>query len=39
MPPTSAPRLKAAAFPVTKTLDEFDLGVSSVTQATFAYLA
>ena len=23
-------RLKAAAFPVTKTLDEFDLGVSSV---------
>ena len=25
-------RLKAAAFPVTKTLDEFDLGVSSVPQ-------
>ena len=32
-------RLKAAAFPVTKTLDEFDLGVSSVPQATFDYLA
>jgi DNA replication protein DnaC len=32
-------RLKAAAFPVTKTLDEFDLGVSSVPKATFAYLA
>jgi DNA replication protein len=32
-------RLKNAAFPVTKTLDEFDLGVSSVPPATFAYLA
>jgi len=32
-------RLKAAAFPVTKTLDQFDLGVSSVPKATFAYLA
>ncbi|HEY7430748.1 MAG TPA: IS21-like element helper ATPase IstB [Streptosporangiaceae bacterium] len=32
-------RLKNAAFPVTKTLEEFDLGVSSVPQATFAYLA
>jgi DNA replication protein DnaC len=32
-------RLKAAAFPVTKTLDEFDLGVSSVPQPTFAYLS
>ena len=32
-------RLKAAAFPVTKTLDEFDLGVSSVPPATLAYLA
>jgi DNA replication protein DnaC len=32
-------RLKAAAFPVTKTLDEFDLGVSAVPKATFAYLA
>ena len=32
-------RLKNAAFPVTKTLDEFDLGVSSVPKATFGYLA
>jgi hypothetical protein len=32
-------RLKAAAFPVTKTLDEFDLAVSSVPPATLAYLA
>ena len=32
-------RLKNAAFPVTKTLEEFDLAVSSVPQATFAYLA
>jgi DNA replication protein DnaC len=32
-------RLKAAAFPVTKTLEEFDLGVSTVPTATFAYLA
>ena len=32
-------RLKAAAFPVTKTLDEFDLGASSVPLATVAYLA
>src|SRR6201984_283322 len=32
-------RLKAAAFPVTKTLEEFDLGVSSVPPATIAYLA
>ena len=32
-------RLKNAAFPVSKTLDEFDLGVSSVPPATFAYLA
>ena len=31
--------LKNAAFPVTKTLDEFDLGVSSVPKATFTYLA
>ena len=29
-------RLKNAAFPVTKTLDEFDLSVSSVPKATFA---
>ena len=32
-------RLKAAAFPVTKTLDEFDLGVSSIPKATFDYLS
>jgi DNA replication protein DnaC len=32
-------RLKSAAFPVTKTLDEFDLGVSSVPKATYDYLA
>ena len=29
-------RLKAAAFPVTKTLDEFDVAASSVKPATFA---
>jgi DNA replication protein DnaC len=32
-------RLKTAAFPVVKTLEEFDLAVSSVPKATFAYLA
>jgi len=32
-------RLKNAAFPVAKTLEEFDLGVSSVPPATLAYLA
>ena len=32
-------RLKAANFPVTKRLDEFDLAVSSVPAATFDYLA
>jgi DNA replication protein DnaC len=32
-------RLKSAAFPVTKTLEEFDLSVSSVSKATFGYLA
>ncbi|HML00146.1 MAG TPA: IS21-like element helper ATPase IstB [Acidimicrobiales bacterium] len=32
-------RLKAAAFPVTKTLEEFDLVASSVEKATFDYLA
>lgn len=32
-------RLKAAAFPVSKTLDEFDVEASSVPQATFDYLA
>ena len=32
-------RLRAANFPVRKTLDEFDLAVSSIPQATFDYLA
>ena len=32
-------RLKAAAFPVTKTIDEFDLAASSIPAATFDYLA
>ena len=32
-------RLKNAAFPVTRTLDEFDLGVSPVPPATFSCLA
>jgi DNA replication protein DnaC len=32
-------RLKAAAFPVTKTLDGFDVAASSVPPATFDYLA
>ena len=32
-------RLKAAGFPVTKTLDEFDLTVSTINPATFDYLA
>jgi DNA replication protein DnaC len=32
-------RLKNAAFPVAKTLDQFDLSASSVPSATFAYLA
>jgi DNA replication protein DnaC len=32
-------RLKTAAFPVTKTLDGFDVAVSSVPQATIDYLA
>ncbi len=32
-------RLKAAGFPVTKTIDQFDLAASSVPQATFNYLA
>ena len=31
-------RLKTAAFPVTKTIDEFDLGASSIKPATFDYL-
>jgi DNA replication protein DnaC len=32
-------RMTAAAFPVTKTLDEFDVAASSVKPATFDYLA
>ena len=32
-------RMKAAAFPVIKTIDEFDVAVSSIPQATFDYLA
>lgn len=32
-------RLHQAAFPVTKTLDEFDVGASSIPTATFDYLA
>ena len=32
-------RLKTANFPVTKTLEDFDLSVSSVPRATFDYLA
>ncbi len=34
-----AARLKAAGFPVTKTLDEFKVAQSAIPQATFAYLA
>jgi DNA replication protein DnaC len=32
-------RLRAAGFPVTKTLEGFDIGESSIPQATFDYLA
>jgi len=32
-------RLRAAAFPVTKTLEEFDVAASSIPAATFDYLA
>ncbi len=32
-------RMKAAGFPVLKTIDEFDLSVSSINKATFNYLA
>lgn len=35
----AANRLKAAAFPVLKSLDAFDVAVSSIPQATFDYLA
>ena len=34
----TAGRLKAAAFPVAKTLDDFDLAASSIKTATFDYL-
>src|SRR5665213_3635589 len=34
----AANRLKAASFPVTKTLEEFDVSASSVKPATFDYL-
>lgn len=34
----AAARLKAAAFPVAKTLDSFDVKASSIPQATFDYL-
>ncbi|MFI9847920.1 IS21-like element helper ATPase IstB [Nonomuraea sp. NPDC051941] len=32
-------RMKAAAFPVIKTIEEFDVGASSIPRATFDYLA
>jgi DNA replication protein DnaC len=32
-------RMRQAAFPVTKTLDEFDLAASSIPRAAFDYLA
>lgn len=32
-------RLKAAAFPVTKTIEDFDVAASSIPRATFDYLA
>jgi DNA replication protein DnaC len=32
-------RLKAAAFPVAKILEEFDIAASSIPRATFDYLA
>ena len=32
-------RMKAAAFPVVKTIDEFDVAASSIPRATFDYLA
>ena len=35
----AANRLKAAAFPVTKTLDGFDVAASAIPQATFDYLS
>jgi DNA replication protein DnaC len=35
----TANRLKAAGFPVTKTIDTFDVAASSIPAATFSYLA
>lgn len=35
----AANRLEAAAFPVTKTLDSFEVSASSIPQATFDYLS
>jgi DNA replication protein DnaC len=35
----TATRMKAAAFPVIKTIEEFDVATSSIPQATFDYLA
>src|SRR5436309_12276935 len=35
----SRTRLKAAAFPVTKRLEDFDVAASSIPKATFDYLA
>ncbi len=35
----TANRLKAAGFPVTKTIDTFDVAASSIPQSTFSYLA
>ncbi len=32
-------RLRQASFPVTKTLDEFDLSISSIKRQTFDYLS
>jgi DNA replication protein DnaC len=32
-------RMKAAAFPVIKTIEELDVGASSIPRATFDYLA
>ena len=37
MPPTPRTRLRAAAFPVTKTLEQLDVADSSVPPATFDY--
>lgn len=39
MHPTPPTRRRQAGFPVTKTLDDYDLTASSVPAATFDYLA